>query len=129
MSDLDSLRSDVLILTLDILENLKLRSEKAKQIQKMKADTGKSSFSPKYEFTLFQKFTQLNENHELMFLLTLIMEEQGLADYPKFSKAQHLKHQAFKKVHQINPIMLKLWSPREFEQLELNNNFDFIRDL
>jgi chorismate mutase len=134
MSSLDSLRSELNQLNYQMVDLLAKRKQMVHQIQEEKIHLGKPVFSPARENELFKKFQEQLQSLSVKELLifSLVIEEDAhsfSSSYPAWSEGEHLQNDSSNNLaEQINPILLKVILPGEFEKLSLKADFDFIRN-
>lgn len=133
--DLQELRSELDGINQQLIDLVKVRRNVVTQIQKQKPRHGGSfaSYDSEREWSLFVRLKPQLEQLTLKELLafSLLMEEQAGAPvrYPEWSETIHLVSNANAIEHRLNPLLVKLLWPAQFEALNLSAQFSFLRSI
>ena len=105
------------------------------KVQEYKEHKGRySHYDPEREKEVFTKLKTEIKDLTIKELLafSLIMEDQAQAfapgAYPTWSLRSHLKESKNEIFEMINPLILKISHPEMYSKLQLNIDFDFLKD-
>ena len=134
-SSLVELRKSLAQMNTELYKKIKERRSICLQIQHLKQPAaGFSFYDPDREKKLFtEHLAVLNElSLKEILAFSLIMEDQaqtlGSGSYPSWSEFVHLDAAETNLVHMINPLLVKVRFPELFSKLNLNTEFNFLRE-
>ena len=122
---IESLRSELLTLTKDLVKQLNQRQLIVNEIQKEKINHSQESYDPKREFIVFNELKNDLQDRDLkdLYLISLMIETHAGTTYPQWSESIHLNSHNHLLREKINPLLLLLLKPSEFKMLDLKEQF------
>ncbi len=125
--NLNKLRSEIDSLNSTFFKTLSQRRDCARKIQEGKVSHQAVCFDPVREEVIFSLHKDELEKCSIKEILSfsLLMESQAGENYPAWSKRIHLKSFEGKLYEQINPLLLKIIRPLEYQKLELKESYQF----
>ena len=122
---IETLRADLLQITIEIIRSINERKNKVRSIQTFKKENNLKSFDPKREKEVFLKLKNDMSHSSLCELLaiSLLIEDHAGEDYPKWSERVHIAKPEHKLIEQINPLLLLLIRKDEFNMLHLKSEY------
>ncbi len=134
-SNLAQLRESLAQANSELFLTIQERRKICVKVQEFKEHKGRySHYDPEREKQVFEQFKSEMKDLSLKELLafSLIMEDQAQAfapgAYPTWSQKSHLKDLRNEIYEMINPLMLKISRPEMYAKLQLNSDFEFLKD-
>jgi chorismate mutase len=134
-SKLSQLRETLAQANSELFLTIQERRKICRKIQEFKEQKGPyTHYDPEREKAVFEQFEldlrALTARELLAF--SLVMEDQAQAfapgAYPSWSQKVHLKEASSEIFAMINPLLLKFTHPDIFGKLQLNHDFEFLKD-
>ena len=122
---LNQLREGLFDINSKLCELLEERKQIVAQILSQKKSQGALVYDPRQEISVFTRLRSQLMGLSLPELLafSLVMEGHALADYPAWSRFEHLSEVKGELYEQINPCLLQVCHPELFALLKIKEHF------